>query len=55
MVKTVYGGASISLLLAIGARHVTARVPVPRAGRIWSVGDKVALAFDTERCRLYEP
>ena len=54
VVETAYGGSSISLLLNMGSRQVTARVSTPTAGRTWSFGDKVGLMFDAERCRVYE-
>lgn len=54
VVETAYAGATISLLLDVGARRVTARVPAATAARAWSFGEEVGLILDCERCQIYE-
>jgi putative spermidine/putrescine transport system ATP-binding protein len=54
VVETAYAGSSMSLLLDVGKRRVMARIPAAGAARAWSVGEKVGLLLDRDRCRLFE-
>jgi spermidine/putrescine ABC transporter ATP-binding subunit len=54
VVETAYAGSSMSLLLDVGTRRITARMPASSAARAWSFGEKVGLLLDGDRCRLFE-
>ena len=62
VVETAYAGASMSLLLDVGPRRVTARIPAAVGARAWSFGEKsdsfsIALVagFTRTRCQAEAP